>query len=231
MSSERSPDAPATSYVEAQSRAEAIEKMVRSHPWLSILYSSGSSSDGKAGWVNAIKDQRSDAYRLLMYIHKLRVAAGFQDRDAYEVLYDKIGDDDDPNYPRMLFTMSGAINLMRDGIPSERFALDLLHSELELVPYERGKEVRVETLRKNGNAYIGIYDQKGQGIRFLDLLKFHEIFDTPDVNEIQVHSANEVVVGDTKFVRPFLIRYAPKSFEGPSQTAAEAAATQIDRSS
>lgn len=217
------------SYVAADSRVEAVKKMIKTDPFLSLLYDDGKAKDGKAGWVNAIRDQAGGAYRLLLYIDKLALAKEHSDREPYEVLYGEIGQNDEPNYPRMLYTMSGAINLMRDGIPSERFALDLLRSELEMVPFDQGKDVQVKNLLNNGYGYICVYDRDGQGIRALDLNEYHEIFDIAEENEIQVRNSEEVIVGDTKFVRPFLIRYAPKSFyEDPNDPAA-AAQAQLNR--
>ena len=211
------------SYVKAETRVEAVKKMILPDPLLSMLYEAGDAKDGKAGWVNAIKDQHGGAYRLLFYIIKLRLAPDYADQEEYEVLYGEITDE--PNFPRMLYTTTGAINLMRDGIPSERFALDLLRSELEIVPLKLGQDLQVKYLRKQGCAYICVYDRDGEGIRVLDLEKYHEIFDTPDLQEIQVRNDEEVIIGDTRFVKPFLIRYAPKSFydsaDDPSAAAEE----------
>ena len=217
------------SYVVAETRAEAVRKMILPDPFLSLLYDEGKAKDGKGGWVNAIRDQSGKAYRLLLYIDKLELAKEFSDREPYEVLYGEIRDDGEPNYPRMLYTMSGAINLMRDGIPSERFALDLLRSELQMVPFDAGKDVQVKHLLASGYGYICVYDRDGEGIRALDLNEYHEIFDIADENEIQVRNSEEVIIGDTKFVRPFLIRYAPKSFYENDEDPAAAAQAQLDR--
>lgn len=212
------------SYVKAETRAEAVQKMIIPDPLLSQLYDAGPAKDGKAGWVNAIKDQFGGAYRLLFYIDKLRLAPEFSDREPYEVLYGEIGDADaPPNFPRALYTTTGAINLMRDGVPSERFVLDLLRSALEIVPWETGRDIQIKNLIKQGYAYICVYDRDGQGIRALDLNEYFEIFNTPELNEIQVHNADEVVIGDTQFVRPFLIRYAPGPMEEAAESAADAA--------
>ena len=65
------------------------------------------------------------------------------------------------NYPRALFTTTGAINLMRDGIPGKRFVDALLRGILEIVPYELGRDIKAEWLRDSGYAYICIYDRDG----------------------------------------------------------------------
>ncbi len=218
------------SYVKAETRSDAVRKMILADPLLSQLYDTGSSNDGKAGWVNAIKDQHGGAYRLLFYINKLRLAEEFSDREPYEVLYGEIGGPDaPPNFPRALFTTTGAINLMRDGVPSERFVLDLLRSALQIVPWETGRDIHVKNLLKQGYAYICVYDRDGEGIRVLDLNEYFEIFNTPDLNEIQVHSSEVVVIGDTKFVRPFLIRYAPGPMDEQADSAADAASALLGR--
>ncbi len=224
MTSDNSKVAVSLSYVKAETRVEAVKKMILADPLLKLLYKVGPNNDGKAGWVNAIKDQHGGAYRLLLYIDKLRLAKEFSDREPYEVLYGEIGGPDaPPNFPRALFTTTGAINLMRDGVPSERFALDLLRSALEIVPWETSKDIQIKNLLKQGYAYICVYDRDGEGIRALDLEKYFEIFYTPESNEIQVHSADMVVIGDTQFVRPFLIRYAPTAIGEESLSASDAA--------
>ena len=169
MSAENLPKPTSLSFVSAATRGEAIRKMVLPDPLLSLLYDSGPAKDGKAGWVNAIKDQNGGAYRLLFYIIKLELAEAYSDTEPYEVLYGPISDA--ANFPRMLYTTTGAINLMRDGIPSERFCLDLLRSALEIVPLELGKDLKVEFLLKKGCAYLCVYDRDGEGIRILDLRK------------------------------------------------------------
>ena len=49
-------------YVAAANRREAMSKLVSAHPTLRAIYESGSQKDGKAGWVNAIRDQHDPAY-------------------------------------------------------------------------------------------------------------------------------------------------------------------------
>ncbi|MGB7346380.1 MAG: hypothetical protein WBD20_19330 [Pirellulaceae bacterium] len=221
MPAEESPRPVSLSFVKAKTRSEAINKMVLPDPLLSLLYDNGPAKDGKAGWVNAIKDQNGGAYRLLFYIIKLDLAEEYTGREAYEVLYGPIGDA--PNFPRALYTTTGAINLMRDGLPSERFCRDLLQSKLEIVPLTLGKDLKIKFLREKGCVYICVYDRDGEGIRILDLDKYYEIFDTRELEEIQVRNEDEVIIGDTRFVKPFMIRYSPDSDRKLPKSAANAA--------
>ena len=218
MSEPGSYQSPSLSYVKAQDRKDAVRRMILPDPLLSKLYDEGKQKDGKSGWVNAIRDQSGAAYRLLFYIDKMPLAKDYSELEPYEVLYGAITDSDEVNYPRALYTTTGAINLMRDGIPGKRFVDALLRGILEIVPYELGRDIKAEHLRESGYAYICIYDRDGQGIRILDLLDYLMVYDNRRTDEIQVHQEHELVVGDTKFVRPFLLRYAVSSESSSEST-------------
>ncbi|MEL6105497.1 MAG: hypothetical protein AAFU85_05660 [Planctomycetota bacterium] len=206
--SENESKSPSLSYVRAESRAEAVRKMISPDPLLKTLYVDGANKDGKEGWVNAIRDQNSAAYRLLFYVDRIPVAEEFQSMETYEVLYGSVKEHEEVNFPRVLFTTTGAINLMRDGIPSARFVAALRKGILEITPYKLGHDVKTEALRKSGSAYLCLYDRDGEGIRILDLLDYLMVYDDRNNEEIQVHTEDELVLGDTRFVRPFLLRYS-----------------------
>lgn len=208
--SEQDPKSPSLSYVRAENRVQAVKKMILPDPLLKALYVDGANKDGKEGWVNAIRDQNSPAYRLLFYVDRIPVADEFDSMETYEVLYGSVKEHEEVNFPRVLFTTTGAINLMRDGIPGERFVAALRKGILEITPYKLGHDVKTEALRKSGSAYLCIYDRDGQGIRILDLLEYLMVYDDRKNEEIQVHTEDELVVGDTRFVRPFLLRYSQK---------------------
>ncbi|MEO1526430.1 MAG: hypothetical protein AAFX06_13415 [Planctomycetota bacterium] len=208
--SENDSKRPSLSYVRAENRADAVRKMILPDPLLNALYVNGPNKDGKEGWVNAIRDQNSPAYRLLFYVDRIPVADEFESMETYEVLYGEVKEHEEVNFPRVLFTTTGAINLMRDGIPSSRFVVALKKGILEITPYKLGRDVKTEALRNSGSAYLCIYDRDGEGIRILDLLDYLMVYDDRKNEEIQVHTEDELVVGDTRFVRPFLLRYSKK---------------------
>ncbi|QDV81723.1 hypothetical protein [Stieleria sp.] len=199
---------PSRSYVKAESRRDAVRRMIRPDPLLASLYVDGENKDGKEGWVNAIRDQSGAVYRLLFYIDKLQVAPEFSDLEMYEVLYGAVTEHQELNYPRALFTTTGAINLMRDGIPGRQFVQAVKRGILQIVPYTLGRDIKTAHLRENGYAYLCIYDRDGQGIRVLNLLDYLMVYDHRAGEEIQVHQEEELVIGDTRFVRPFLLKYA-----------------------
>ena len=101
-------------YVAAKNRRDAVKKMISNHPTLSVLYRSGANDDGKAGWINAIRDQREPVYRLLFYLDRLPIGREFRDREPFEILYGDFVDDSEPNFPRALFTTTGGVNLLRE---------------------------------------------------------------------------------------------------------------------
>ena len=65
---------------------------------------------------------------------------------------------------------------------------------------------------------------------FWILEKYYEIFDSRELEEIQVRNEDEVIIGDTRFVRPFMIRYAPKSMHTDSRSAASDAISMMKKS-
>ena len=118
-----SDDQPRTrDYVAAKNRRDAVRKMIENHPTLKALYRCGSSDDGKAGWINAIRDQREPVYRLLFYLDRLPIAREYRDREAFEILYGDFVDNSEPNFPRALFTTTGGVNLLRDDLPEPEFS-------------------------------------------------------------------------------------------------------------
>lgn len=220
------PNPPSLSYVKAADRKQAVRLMILSDPLLSSLYAEGKNKDGKDGWVNAIRDQSGAVYRLLFYVDRLQVAPEYRDNETYEILYGSVSDHEEPNYPRALFTTTGAINLMRDGIPGPRFVDALKRGILEIVPYALGRDIKTEHLRKDGYAYLCIYDRDGQGIRVLDLLEYLIVYDNRASDEIQVHQEEQLVIGDTRFVRPFLLKYT-RGIEEERQSSASAAEAML----
>ena len=224
MSNPKQSTPPSISYVKAENRNQAVRRMITPDPLSSSLYIEGEKKDGKEGWVNAIRDQSGKAYRLLFYVDKLPMAPEFRDQEPYEVLFGAVNEQSEPNYPRVLFTTTGAINLMRDGIPGKRFVESLQRRILEIVPYRLGQDIRVEHLRKSGYAYICVYDRDGQGIRVLDLTEYGMVYDNRATEEIQVHQEHELVIGDTRFVHPFLLKYklSPEEERLSSTSAADA---------
>jgi hypothetical protein len=227
MTDTNTPLPPSLSYVKAENRKDAVRRMIRPNPLLSALYVEGKNQDGKDGWVNAIRDQGGKVYRLLFYIDKLPVAPEFSGMEAYEVLYGSVEEQAELNYPRALFTTTGAINLMRDGIPGERFVNAVRQGILEIVPHKLGRDVKTEWLRESGYAYMCVYDRDGQGIRILDLLDYLMVYDHRPREEIQVHQEEELVIGDTRFVRPFLLKYARRG--GNESQGTSSAAEQMLR--
>ena len=109
-------------YVAAKNRRDGVKKLIEGNPTLKGLYDPGPNDDGKGGWINAIKDQHGQVYRLLFYIDRLPLGIECEDKESYEILYGEIGENDEPNFPRALFTTTGGINLMRDSIPGTEFS-------------------------------------------------------------------------------------------------------------
>ena len=107
-------------FVRAKNRRSAVAHMIAKDPILSQLYDEGPNNDGKGGWVNMIRDQHGQAYRLLFYLDRIRLSKKHTDKESYEVIYGEIDPHrEEPNFPRALYTTSGAVNLMHDGLPPE----------------------------------------------------------------------------------------------------------------
>lgn len=210
-------------YVAAKNRRDAVKKMIESHPTLSLLYHGGPNDDGKAGWINAIRDQREPVYRLLFYLDRLPIGREFRDREPFEILYGDFVDDSEPNFPRALFTTTGGVNLLRDDLPEKEFAAAVITDSLEIVPLSMEKDLRTEHLVKRGLAYVAAFDGERQGLRILNLKEFYEIFVDKQKREIQVRNEERIIVGDTRFVQPFLLRYVVKSAEFSGEDPSEAA--------
>ena len=207
--SENESKSPSLSYVRAENRVQAVKKMILPDPLLKALYVDGAKK-GRQRKVGSMPSATKTAlaYRLLFYVDRIPIADEFRSMETYEVLYGSVKEYEEVNFPRVLFTTTGAINLMRDGIPSARFVAALRKGILEITPYKLGHDVKTEALRKSGSAYLCIYDRDGEGIRVLDLLDYLMVYDDRNNEEIQVHTEDELVVGDTRFVRPFLLRYS-----------------------
>ncbi|WP_442511792.1 hypothetical protein SH528x_003537 [Novipirellula sp. SH528] len=200
-------------YIVAKNRREAVKKLIEGNPTLKELYDPGPNDDGKGGWVNAIKDQRGQVYRLLFYIDRLPLGIECEDKESYEILYGEIGENDAPNFPRALFTTTGAINLMRDSIPGPPFAHAIKTNSLEIVPFELERDLLTAPLLKRGVAYVCAFDEKEQGLRILDLREYSEIYCSKGQQEIQVRNEESVIVGDTKLVRAFYLKYIVRRAE------------------
>lgn len=214
-------------YVAAKDRRQAVKKMIMSHATLAALYQAGRNNDGKAGWVNAIRDQREPVYRLLFYIDRLPIAPEYRDREAFEILYGEFRDDGEPNYPRVLFTTTGGVNLVREGLPDEQFAAAIKTDSLEIVPLSMERDLLTEHLLNRGLAYVCAFDGERQGLRILNLKDFYEIFVSADKQEIQVRNEESIIVGDTRFVQPFFLRYVVKRAGEASVNPAEAASRML----
>ena len=210
-------------YVAAKNRRDAVKKMISNHPTLSVLYRSGANDDGKAGWINAIRDQREPVYRLLFYLDRLPIGREFRDREPFEILYGGFVDDSEPNFPRALFTTTGGVNLLRDDIPEAEFAGAVITDSLEIVPLSMEKDLRTEHLVRRGLGYVAAFDGERQGLRILNLKDFYEIFVDKEKREVQVRNEERIIVGDTRFVQPFFLRYVVKSAEYAGENPSEAA--------
>lgn len=195
------------SYVRATDRRSAVKKMLAINPLLKPLYGEGPSNDGRGGWVNMIRDQHGDVYRLLFYLERIPLSPQCGDKEAYEVLFGEI-DPNSPrcNFPRVVYTTTGAVNLMSDGIPNEAFVRLLKLNQFEIEPFPLDEDVRTAGLWDQGFVAICIYDSQGEGLRILCLQDFFEIFVVPQRLEIQVRNEEEIVVGDTTDLKPFLLK-------------------------
>jgi len=203
---------PVRSYVAAENRRQAVERMIKPHPQLSRLYSEGPAKDGKGGWVNMIRDQHGQAYRLLFYLDRIRLAATCGDKEPYEVIFGEIDPNSEvPNFPRALYTTTGATNLMGDGIPEDPFVDLLALGQFEIEPFTLERDVETKHLWQKGLVYLCIYDKEGEGLRILDLREYLMLYLVSKRNEIQVHSEEVVQVGDTTLVQPFFLVLKPKT--------------------
>ncbi len=220
--------APQREYIAAKNRREAMSKLVAAHPSLRGLYKEGPSGDGKAGWVNAIRDQHSPAYRLLFYLDRLPIAEDQRGLDLHELFFGEYDADADPNFQRVLFTTTGGVNLLRQDLPDESFATALITRSLEVVPLSMERDLRITHLLDDGYAYICAFDEVRQGLWILNLKEFHEIYVSKEKKEIQVRDEERIIVGDTRIVRPFLLRYVIKRASDPSQSPSEAAGRMLD---
>ncbi len=211
-------------FVAAENRVQAIRKFKQKYPVLNDLYDPGPNQDGKAGWVNAIKDQHESAYRLIFYLDRLPLGKEHQDQEAYEIIFGQVGETDQPNYPRVLFTTTGAVNLVPDSIPDTPFPVAVKTDSLEIVPVAFDRDYLTAQLIKSGYAYVCLYDGEADALRILDLADYTEVMVVDHRREVQVRTEEEMVVGDATFIRPFFLKYRVKeiaSADDPKQAAIE----------
>jgi hypothetical protein len=197
-------------YVAAANRRDAMSKLVAAHPTLRSIYQSGPQNDGKAGWVNAIRDQHDPAYRLLFYLDRLPIAEDYGDIDVHELFFGAYDEYADPNYQRVLFTTTGGVNLLLQDLPDATFGTALVTHSLEVVPLSMDRDLRIEHLLKDRFAYVCAFDETRNGMWILPLKDFHEIYVSRENKEIQVRDEERIFVGDTTIMQPFLLRYVVK---------------------
>ena len=210
-------------YVAAKNRREAMSRIVAAHPSIQSIYRPGPSDDGKAGWINAIRDQHSPAYRLLFYLDRLPIAQDFREMDLHELFFGEYDEHAEPNFQRVLFTTTGGVNLLRGELPDATFATALSTDSLEVVPLSMERDLRIAHLLKENLAYICAFDGERQGLWILSLKDFHEIYVSKEKREIQVRDEERIIVGDTRILRPFLLRYVTKRAGHDSANPSEAA--------
>ena len=215
------PARPQRDYVAAKNRRDAVKHLTSVNPMLKALYRAGSDDDGKAGWINAIRDQREPVYRLIFYLDRIPIAKDYRDQDAFELLFGDFGDE--PNFPRAVYTTTGGIALVRHDLPDVQFAAAIKTDSLEIVPLSMERDMRTTHLLDSGIAYICVYDAERQGLRILDLKEFHEVYVSKDNQEVQVRDEERIIVGDTRFVRAFFLRYSVKRAGDSSLNPSEAA--------
>ena len=223
MSEGTEPNNHARDYVAAANRRDAMSKLVAAHPTLRAIYKPGPQNDGKAGWVNAIRDQHDPAYRLLFYLDRLTLAEECRDADIHELFFGAYDEYADPNYQRVLFTTTGGVNLLLQDLPDPTFGTALVTESLEVVPLSMDRDLRIEHLVKDQFAYICAFDETRNGMWILALKDFHEIYVSRKNKEIQVRDEERIFVGDTSVMQPFLLRYVVKKADGravDSRTAA-----------
>lgn len=217
--------APSRDYLAANNRREAMSRMVAAHPSLRALYQEGPNQDGKAGWINAIRDQHDPAYRLLFYLVRLPIAQEYRGLDLHDLFFGEYDENADPNFQRVLFTTTGGVNLLREDLPDASFATALATDSLEVVPLSMERDLRVSHLLDDRYAYICTFDEQRQGLWILSLQHFHEIYVSKQKQEIQVRDEERIIVGDARILRPFLLRYvikrAGKVAKNPSEAAGQ----------
>jgi hypothetical protein len=215
-------------YVAAKNRRDAISRLIAAHPSLRALYKAGPNDDGKAGWINAIRDQHDPAYRLLFYLDRLLVAPEYRQSDPHELYFGVYDEHADPNYQRVLFTTTGGVNLVREDLPDPTFPTALITDSLEVVPLSMERDLRIAHLLKERLAYICAFDETRHGMWILSLKDFHEIYVSKEKQEIQVRDEERIFVGDTRIMRPFFLRYVVKRADDLSTNPSEAAGRLLD---
>jgi hypothetical protein len=219
---------PQRDYIAAKNRRDAVAKMIAVQPTLQGLYRPGPGDDGKAGWINAIRDQHDPVYRLLFYLDRLPIAPEFRDQDLHELFFGEISPDGEPNFQRVLFTTTGGVNLVRSNLPGVEFAAAIATESLEVVPVSMERDLRTSHLLKERYAYVVVYEEERQGLRIMNLKDFHEIYVSKLKHEIQVRDEERIIVGDTRILRPFFLRYVIKRVGLSSSNPAEAAGQLLE---
>ena len=215
-------------YVAAKNRKDAISKLVAAHSTLRAIYKPGPQNDGKAGWVNAIRDQHDPAYRLLFYLDRLPVAEDYSATDVHELFFGPYDEYADPNYQRVLFTTTGGVSLLLQDLPDPTFATALLTDSLEVVPLSMDRDLRIQHLLENRFAYVCAFDEKRDGMWILNLKDFHEIYVSRQAKEIQVRDEERIFVGDTSVMQPFLLRYVVKKSDDRAIDSRTAASDRLN---
>jgi hypothetical protein len=213
-------------YVAAKNRRDAMARLLADCPTLKALYRPGPSDDGKAGWINAIRDQHDPAYRLLFYLDRLPIAEEYRDRDLHELYFGEIDEHAEPNFQRVLFTTTGGVNLLWQDLPGANFAAALQTDSLEVVPVSMDRDLRVAHLLKDRFNYIAAFDEVRQGMWILNLEDFLEVYVSKEKCEIQVRDEERIIVGNTRILKPFFLRYVIKRTQHLSKDPS-AAAEQI----
>lgn len=210
-------------YVAAKNRRDAMTRLITAHPTLNAIYRSGPNDDGKAGWINAIRDQHDPAYRLLFYLDRLPIAEEYGATDLHELFFGEYDEHAEPNFQRVLFTTTGGVNFLLQDLPDNSVAAALATDSLEVVPLSMERDLRIAHLLKERHAYICAFDSDRQGLWILSLKDFHEIYVSKEKREIQVRDEERIIVGDTRVLRPFLLRYVIKRAGHVSKNPSEAA--------
>jgi hypothetical protein len=218
-------------FVRANNRREAVARMISKDPILRELYDEGPNRDGKGGWVNMIRDQHEKAYRLLFYLDRIRLAKAHADKEPYEVIYGEIDPNrEEPNFPRALYTTSGAVNLMRGGLPGDPFVRLLKLDQFEIEPLSQKRDLVVSRLWDRGCVYVCIYDKEREALRILDLREYSEIYFVQQRKEIQVRNENDIIIGDMTDLRPFLLRLSTAAQEDEKESELERATREAEES-
>ncbi|MGI9471454.1 MAG: hypothetical protein ACR2NZ_07985, partial [Rubripirellula sp.] len=154
------------------------------------------------------------------YLEKLPLAAELGDMESYEVLYGQVVPGDAPNYPRVLFTTTGGVNLIPDDVPGPEFAAAVRTNSLEIVPVTFERDRLTSHLRERHFAYLCVYDEEQDALRIHDLADYWEVLVKKDEKEVLLSSADHIVDGNANWVWPFYLRYIIKSAdeEGDAET-------------